>query len=103
VVPRQVNTAYSCSALRLLVDAFPDGSGKAFYLPDALVRALKCPEARKIMFRSLTPEFFDTAVVVVIILGVAFSAVRLYADFTRPLSSRRRPAAPPSADDTAPE
>lgn len=55
------------------------------------------------MFRSLTPEFFDTAVVVVIILGVAFSAVRLYADFTRPLTSRRPPTDPPSAGGTAPE
>ncbi|MBK8020336.1 MAG: hypothetical protein IPK19_02650 [Chloroflexi bacterium] len=41
------------------------------------------------MFRSLTPEFFDTLVIVVIILGLAFAAVRLYADFTRPLPEDR--------------
>lgn len=34
---------------------------------------------------SLTPEFFDTLIVVVIILGIALAVVRLYADFTRPL------------------
>lgn len=34
---------------------------------------------------TLTPEFFDTLVVVVIILGGALAVVRLYADFTRPL------------------
>lgn len=34
---------------------------------------------------SLTPELFDTLIVVVIILGIALAVVRLYADFTRPL------------------
>jgi hypothetical protein len=34
---------------------------------------------------SLTPEFFDTLIVVVIILGLALAVVRLYADFTRVL------------------
>jgi hypothetical protein len=34
---------------------------------------------------SLTPEFFSTLIVVVIILGAALAVVRLYADFTRPL------------------
>jgi hypothetical protein len=34
---------------------------------------------------SLTREFFDTLIVVVIILGLALAVVRLYADFTRPL------------------
>jgi len=33
----------------------------------------------------LTPEFFDLLVVIVIILGVALAAVRLYDDLTRPL------------------
>jgi cytochrome c oxidase assembly protein Cox11 len=32
---------------------------------------------------SLTPEVFDTLIIVVIILGLALAAVRLYADFTR--------------------
>ncbi len=35
--------------------------------------------------RSLTPEFFSTLVIVVIIIGLAFAVVRLYIDFTRPL------------------
>ena len=34
---------------------------------------------------SLTPEMFDTAIVVVIIFGLALAVVRLYADFTRKL------------------
>lgn len=34
---------------------------------------------------ALTPELFDTLIVVVIILGLALAVVRLYADFTRPL------------------
>lgn len=33
----------------------------------------------------LTPEFFDTLIIVVIIVGSAFAIVRLYRDFTRPL------------------
>jgi hypothetical protein len=41
------------------------------------------------MFEQLTPEFFDTLIVVVIILGLALAAVRLYADFTRPLPDER--------------
>lgn len=36
--------------------------------------------------KSLTPEFFDTLILVVIILGLALAVVRLYADFTRPLA-----------------
>ena len=44
--------------------------------------------------RSLTPEFFDTLIVVVILIGVALAAVRLYADFTRPLPPPR-PTRPP--------
>ncbi len=34
---------------------------------------------------NLTPEFFDTLIVVVILVGLALAAVRLYKDFTRPL------------------
>ncbi len=41
---------------------------------------------------SLTPEFFSTLVIVVIIIGLALAIVRLYADFTRPLP----PELPPS-------
>jgi cytochrome c oxidase assembly protein Cox11 len=42
---------------------------------------------------NLTPEFFDTLIVVVILIGLALAAVRLYKDFTRPL---------PPNDDTRP-
>ena len=42
---------------------------------------------------TLTPEFFDTLIVVVILVGLALAAVRLYKDFTRPL---------PPEDDTRP-
>ncbi len=34
---------------------------------------------------SLTPEVFDTVIVVVIIFGLALAVVRLYADFSRKL------------------
>jgi cytochrome c oxidase assembly protein Cox11 len=34
---------------------------------------------------TLTPEFFDTLVIVVIIIGLALAAVRLYRDLSRPL------------------
>lgn len=34
-----------------------------------------------------TPQFFDTLIVVVILVGLALAAVRLYQDFTRPLST----------------
>jgi cytochrome c oxidase assembly protein Cox11 len=34
---------------------------------------------------TLTPEFFDTLVVAVIIIGLALAAVRLYRDLSRPL------------------
>lgn len=43
---------------------------------------------------SLTPQFFDTLIIVVILVGLALAAVRLYQDFTRPL--------PPAAEDTKP-
>jgi hypothetical protein len=48
----------------------------------------------------LTPEFFDLLVVVVIILGLALAAVRLYDDFTRPLPLDEPPVNPD--DDTQP-
>jgi len=44
---------------------------------------------------SLTPEMFDTLIIVVIILGLALAVVRLYADFSRPLP-------PEITDDTQP-
>jgi len=44
--------------------------------------------------QNLTPEFFDTLIVVVMIIGIALAAVRLYRDFTRPLPPD--PAAPPA-------
>ena len=37
------------------------------------------------ILHSLTPELFDTLIIVVILIGLAMAAVRLYADFTRPL------------------
>ncbi len=46
----------------------------------------------------LTPEFFDLLIVVVIILGLALAAVRLYDDLTRPLP----PRIPRLDDDTQP-
>ncbi len=47
----------------------------------------------------LTPQVFDLLIVVVIILGLALAAVRLYADLTRPLPASRRSL---SEDDTDP-
>lgn len=43
----------------------------------------------------LTRELIDTAIIAVIILGSAFAAVRLYADFTR-----RLPKSPPLQEPT---
>lgn len=37
---------------------------------------------------TLTPQFFDTFIVVVILIGLALAAVRLYRDFTCPLPRR---------------
>jgi hypothetical protein len=37
----------------------------------------------------LTPELFDLLIIAVIIIGLALAAVRLYADFTRPLPPPR--------------
>jgi hypothetical protein len=45
---------------------------------------------------SLTPEVFDTLIVVVIIFGIALAVVRLYADFSR----RLPPEEQSSLDDT---
>lgn len=39
----------------------------------------------------ITPQFFDALIIGVIVIGLALAAVRLYADFTRPL--------PPVRDD----
>ncbi len=47
--------------------------------------------------RSLTPETFDTLIIVIIIIGLAFAAVRLYRDFTRPLPPDHR-GDPPKRD-----
>lgn len=33
----------------------------------------------------MTREVFDTLIIVVIVIGMALAAVRLYKDFTRPL------------------
>jgi hypothetical protein len=46
--------------------------------------------------RALTPDVFDALVIAVIIIGMALVAVRLYADFTRPLPP------PPPSDKTRP-
>jgi hypothetical protein len=47
---------------------------------------LSSPKGKVMEFlRSLTPEFFDTLIIIVIIIGLAAAAVRLYSDFTRPL------------------
>lgn len=51
--------------------------------------------------QNLTPEFFDTLIIVVIILGLALAAVRLYRDFTRPLPPPKpyeQPRPPRQAD-----
>lgn len=47
----------------------------------------------------LTPELFDLLIVAVIMIGLAFAAVRFYADMTRPLPPRR----PLPDDDTQPK
>ena len=49
----------------------------------------------------LTPEFFNLLIIVVIMLGLAWAGVRLYADLTRPLPPKRRPAPRPAQDDEA--
>lgn len=53
--------------------------------------------------KALTPEFFDTLIIVVIIIGSALAVVRLYADFTRRLPMPLPPPAPVgSLDETQP-
>lgn len=51
---------------------------------------------------SLTPEFFDTLIIVVIILGLALAVVRLYADFARRLpddeDTKEHPSIPSTGD-----
>jgi cytochrome c oxidase assembly protein Cox11 len=49
----------------------------------------------------LTREVFDTLIVIVILIGLALAAVRLYTDFTRPLPEHRRQPQW-SEDDTQP-
>ena len=62
----------------------------------------------------LTREVFDTLIIIVILLGLALAAVRLYADLSRPVPPeddwrarivRRKPAAPQALDEqpTAPD
>lgn len=41
---------------------------------------------------ALTPEFFDMLIIAVVLVGLALAAVRLYADFTRPLPPEQPPA-----------
>lgn len=51
----------------------------------------------------LTREVFDALVIAVIMIGLALAAVRLYADFTRPLPDDDPPDTPEWADeDTQP-
>ncbi len=45
----------------------------------------------------LTREFFDTLIIVIVVIGTALAAVRIYRDFTRPLPPPRPfPPAPPA-------
>jgi hypothetical protein len=48
---------------------------------------------------SLTPQFFDTLIIVIIVIGLALAGVRLYRDFTRPLPPERPTPAPVRKDD----
>ncbi len=48
------------------------------------------------LFSPLTPQFFDALVIIVIGIGLVLAGVRLYRDFTRPLSSET-PLAPSDA------
>jgi len=56
----------------------------------------------------LTRQVFDTLIIIVIMVGLALAAVRLYADLSRPLPPeedwragivRRKPAAAPEPDE----
>jgi hypothetical protein len=46
----------------------------------------------------MTPEVFDTLIIVIILIGLALAARRLYDDFTRPLP----PPSPMPDDETHP-
>lgn len=46
----------------------------------------------------MTREVFDTLIIVIILIGLALAARRLYSDFTRPLP----PASPLPDDETHP-
>ncbi|MFN8379490.1 MAG: hypothetical protein U0452_12555 [Anaerolineae bacterium] len=50
---------------------------------------------------SLTPEFFDTLIIVIMVIGIALAAVRLYRDFTRPLPPDPAAPPPPRKDDAS--
>ena len=50
--------------------------------------------------RSLTPDFFDSMVCGVIIIGLALAAVRLYSDFTRKLPPEDTPPKPPKNNES---
>jgi hypothetical protein len=47
----------------------------------------------------LTREFFDTLIIVIIIIGTALAAVRVYRDFTRPLPRIPDPLMQPDVTD----
>ncbi len=47
--------------------------------------------------QSLTPEFFNVVIAIVILIGSIWAAIRLYQDFTRPLPDER-PMPPPQKD-----
>ena len=55
----------------------PDGQGRRFCLSEK--------GSAMDIWKSFTPEFFNTLVIVIIIIGLALAFVRLYRDFTRPL------------------
>ena len=46
-----------------------------------------------------TPAFFDTLIVVIMVIGIALATVRLYRDFTRPLPPNPNTMVPPRKDD----
>lgn len=50
----------------------------------------------------LTPELFDTLVIVFLIIGLILAVARFYRDMTRPLPPRFGSLRPVSQDDTQP-
>jgi hypothetical protein len=50
----------------------------------------------------MTREFFDTLILIVILIGGALAFVRLYRDFTRPLPGRSPQRPPANPSDTQP-